>query len=462
MTSRFWVVGAGLLLLLSAGLVGCQTSPDAIGGTAELLPGTASVVAEASSDPVVPKSTATPAELPASVSHKFSGFTDDGDPFLGNPDAPVLIEEFSSYQCPFCALYFRETYARLTTTYADTGQIQYVFRDFPLPDQQQAVLAAEAANCVGEIAGAEAFWQMHDVLFAQQNVWAGRDNAIDIIERYVVQMGVDTVAFDQCIDSPATRAEIEADAAEGRQRGVSGTPTFFINGQLVVGAQPFEMFANIVDPLVKGNAGAMGAAQTPTAPFPTPTPAVVLPVDAVRTLGEPDAPVTIVEFSDYQCPFCLRYFNETLPQIKANLIDTGRVRYEFKDFPLASLHPQAPQAHAAARCAGEQAAYWEMHDALFARQSEWSAMDDPAPLLKELATGLGLDTTLFDSCLDSAKWASSIESEVNEGLSLDVSGTPTFFINGFPVVGAREYALFEYAVQLAEQGTLGDVYQPVE
>lgn len=444
MKPKYWIVG--LMLLLGVSLIGCQTQADL--GESE--------TEESASQPA-----ATPVKQSTSASARFSGFTDGGDPFQGNPDAPVLIEEFSSYHCTFCALYFRETYARLTATYADSGQIQYVFRDYPLPNQQQSILAAEAASCAGETGGADAYWNMHDLLFTHQSTWSGTENTTEIFKSYAVQLGLDSVTFNQCLDSHATLAEIEADAAEGRQRGVSGTPTFFVNGQLLVGAQPFEVFANIIEPLVIGNASALSA-QPSAVPFPTPTPAALLPVDMERVLGDPDAPVTIVEFSDYQCPFCLRYFNETLPQIKANLIDTGRVRYEFKDFPLVSIHPQAPKAHAAARCAGDQAAYWEMHDVLFADQPEWSTLADPVPLLKELAAGLGLDTTAFNTCLDSDKWASAIEAEINEGLGLGLSGTPTFFINGYPIVGAREYALFEYAVQLAEQDKLGDAYQPTE
>lgn len=107
----------------------------------------------------------------------------------------------------------------------------------------------------------------------------------------------------------------------------------------------------------------------PTEPSGGPTPASITPASDAMVLGDPGAPVTIVEFSDYGCPYCANYSEETWPQIRTDLVDTGRVRYVFKDFPLTSLHPKAPQAHAAARCAGDQGAYWDMHDRLFEEQS---------------------------------------------------------------------------------------------
>jgi protein-disulfide isomerase len=176
-------------------------------------------------------------------------------------------------------------------------------------------------------------------------------------------------------------------------------------------------------------------------------------------LGEPDAPVTIVEFSDYQCPYCASYVADTWPKIKSEFIDTGRVRYVFKDYPLPGLHPRAPQAHAAARCAGDQGAYWSMHHRLFEEQSKWGSGSNPGTIFEGFAADLGLETSRFQTCLESGKWDDAVDKDVSEGASLGVRGTPTFFVNGYPLVGAQPLETFEQAVQLAEEGALGEVYQ---
>lgn len=388
------------------------------------------------------------------------GFTDSGDPFKGDPNAPVVIEEFSSYQCPYCVRYFNETYGQILDAYVNTGQALYIFRDFPLAGKHLSVPSAEAASCAGELGGADAFWGMHDLLFADQATWSGGD-AEDGFKQFAQALGLDVNAFTECMASDHQEAAIQADAAEGSQRGVRGTPTFFVNGQPLVGAQPFAAFAQAIDQALGGQA--QTGAETPPeerTPYPTPTPATIAPVEESRVLGDPDAPVTIVEFSDYQCPFCARYFTETWPQLKANFIETGRVKYIFKDFPLTSIHPQAVKAGEAARCAGEQNAYWDMHDLLYTGQAAWSGNAGAAELFKDYAAELGLDAGAFDTCLDSGRWEEAVMGDLNEGLSLGVTGTPAFFIDGYPIRGAQPYELFEYAIQLAEQGILGNAYEP--
>jgi protein-disulfide isomerase len=177
------------------------------------------------------------------------------------------------------------------------------------------------------------------------------------------------------------------------------------------------------------------------------------------SLGDPNAPVTIVEFSDYQCPFCTSYVLQTWPQLKAEFVDTGRVHYVFKDFPLTNIHPQAPKAHEAARCAGEQGAYWEMRDHLFGRQAEWGGISDHVAEFKTFAADLGLETSAFDACLDTGRWAGGVSADVAEGVRLGVRGTPTFYIDGYPLVGAQPLETFQYAIGLAEEGELDEAYR---
>jgi protein-disulfide isomerase len=140
-------------------------------------------------------------------------------------------------------------------------------------------------------------------------------------------------------------------------------------------------------------------------------------------MGKKDAPVTMIEFSDYQCPFCKRFFETTLPTLKAEYIDSGKVRYVFRDFPLDQIHPHARKAAEAAQCAGDQGKYWEMHDLLFQNQQALQVES-----LKAHARSLRLNATAFDSCLDRAEYAAEVQKDFDDGVAVGVRGTPSFFI----------------------------------
>lgn len=192
-------------------------------------------------------------------------------------------------------------------------------------------------------------------------------------------------------------------------------------------------------------------------PAPTQEPEVVVSLNDDPVKGNSDAPVTIIEFSDYQCPFCGRFFKTTLPEIEREYIKSGKVKYVFRDFPL-EFHKQAPKASEAANCAGDQGKYWEMHDKLFENQS-----DLKLEKLKQYATEIGIDSKSFDTCLDSGKYAGEIEKDLEDGKRAGVSGTPSFFIGksqkdkteivGKRVVGARPYQAFKQVIDqlLSEQ-----------
>lgn len=161
----------------------------------------------------------------------------------------------------------------------------------------------------------------------------------------------------------------------------------------------------------------------------------VAPDDPVR--GDRSASITIVEFSDYQCPFCSR-INPTL----AKVLETygNKVKIVFKDFPLPN-HAEAPKAAEAAHCAAEQGKYWEMHDAMFANQRALGV-----PALKQAAAGLGLDAAKFARCLDSGQYASKVAAGAAQGEKLGVNSTPTLYINGRPVIGAQPFEVFKAAI----------------
>jgi protein-disulfide isomerase len=154
-------------------------------------------------------------------------------------------------------------------------------------------------------------------------------------------------------------------------------------------------------------------------------------------LGPATAPVTIVEFGDFQCPFCKRA-QPTLKQVLAKY--GNKVRLVYMDFPL-SFHKNAMAAAEGARCANEQGKFWPFHDQLFADQSKLDPSD-----LKQIAKKLGLDTKRFDACLDKDKYRSAIEADVKEGGELGVEGTPAFFINGRPLSGAQPFGQFAQVI----------------
>jgi protein-disulfide isomerase len=168
--------------------------------------------------------------------------------------------------------------------------------------------------------------------------------------------------------------------------------------------------------------------------------------DPARVRGDSKAPVTIVEFADFQCPYCKKAqgtLNDLL--IKYH----GQLRLAYRDFPLGALHPQAQMAAEASRCAGEQGKFWEYHDALFADQ----AMLNQAALV-ETAQSLGMDRKLFESCLATGKFKAQIEQDVQDGAKAGVAGTPGFFINGVFVNGAQPAAEFEKIID-GELAALG-------
>ncbi len=169
--------------------------------------------------------------------------------------------------------------------------------------------------------------------------------------------------------------------------------------------------------------------------------------------GDPNAPVTIIEFSDFQCPFCSRFYQQTLPQIEKDYIDTGKVKFVYRDLPLDSLHPNARPAHIAAECADEQGKFWEFHDVLFEKQSEWNrlAAADLQSTLNQYASDLGLQSTSFENCLKSEKIADEVNKDSLDAARVGATGTPAFFIgnekDGFiKLTGAQPYPSFQAAI----------------
>lgn len=204
----------------------------------------------------------------------------------------------------------------------------------------------------------------------------------------------------------------------------------------------------IISLLMGISAGCGSITPEPPTIAPTPTwPSLTAEGDPVK--GSPDAPVTIIEYSEYQCPFCARFVQETLPLIEENYITTGKVRLIFRNFP---VHQQAVFAAGAAVCAQEGDEFWQMHDTLFAQQGEWSGNPDFMELFEGYAQDIGLDTEQFTSCLipeegKEPEWLEKLKKDFEAGQEAGVQGTPSFFISDQSIVGAQPFEVFQEAIE---------------
>jgi len=169
--------------------------------------------------------------------------------------------------------------------------------------------------------------------------------------------------------------------------------------------------------------------------------------------GNPDALITIVEFSDFQCPFCAKFHKDTLPLLEKNYISTGKVNFVYRDFPIVSIHPNAVPAALASECADDQGKFWEIHDMIFENQRSWQGLQpsQSANLFKEYAAELGLNVDEFNSCVDSGKYLNEIQNDLNDGREYGVTGTPGFFVGnaeiGFTkLIGAQPFSSFQRVI----------------
>ncbi len=190
-------------------------------------------------------------------------------------------------------------------------------------------------------------------------------------------------------------------------------------------------------------------AQAPSAPAPETQ--TTVSIEGGMTKGDKNAKLTLVEFTDYQCPFCSRHLRDTFPQIENEYIKTGKVRYVLREFPLESIHPQAVKAAEAAACAGDQGKYWEMHDRLFANQNALASAQLPGH-----AEAISLDPTKFKTCLEGGKFTAKVRKDLTDAQKYGATGTPTFFIGLTDpksseikavrkIIGAQSYTAFKDA-----------------
>lgn len=166
--------------------------------------------------------------------------------------------------------------------------------------------------------------------------------------------------------------------------------------------------------------------------------------------GNADAPLTIIEFSDFQCPFCMKFHSETLPLIEQNYIETGKVKFVYRDFPIESIHPNAVPAALASECADEQGKFWQFHDMLFNNQELWAKQDSikSSQTFMTFAEKLSMNMDIFGTCLSTAKYSDEINKDLQDGRSYGITGTPGFFVGnddlGFvKIQGAKDFSVFQ-------------------
>ncbi len=328
-----------------------------------------------------------------------------------NSGAPVKVVEFFDYQCPFCGSTIPALEAALKN---QSTKVEWILKHNPLPIHPDSMLAHQAALAAGEQGK---FWEMHDLLFAHQR----KVKLQDLVE-YARQLHLDVPHFRERLESGYYKPMIEQDMALAKALGVTATPTFFVNGQKLVGVQTAERFQSAME----------GTSPGPADKNLPSVSSLDLSHSPVR--GAPDAPVTIIEFSDLQCPFCAR----TVPALQEVMKQyPTEVKWIFKNFPL-SFHADSELAHRAVVAAGEQGKFWDMHDLIFAEQKAIKKDD-----LLQKARSLNLDMTKFAADLESYKTAKQVNADKKEGDALSVSGTPTFFINGKEYSGAMTAEKFE-------------------
>jgi protein-disulfide isomerase len=391
-------------------------------------------------------------------------------PVRGAADAPITIVEWADFQCPFCGR-AEETLRRLASDYPD--KIRFVWRDLPLPFHQHAMPAAIAARAAGKQGK---FWAMHDRLMAEQGAGeGGLDRAA--LEKDGSELGLEMKRFRAALDADNGKAAIDDDTKAGAKIGALGTPTFFINGKPIRGAQPYETFKARIDAELKIT-DAMLAKGTPRAriypalmkdaqAFKIPTAkgeqeqggddapgpeadAQVYPVKPgdAPARGPADAPLVMIVFSDFQCPFCKRV-EPTLANLEKHY--GKKLRVVWKNHPLP-FHNNAAIAAEAAMAAGAQGKFWQMHDKLFDNNT---ALDRDS--LEQYAAALNLDLARFKADLDTGRFKTRIEADAKEGSDVGVNGTPAVFINGRKIAGAYPLETFQKVAdqELAKLGGAG-------
>jgi len=377
------------------------------------------------------------------------------DAVWGSPVAPVTLVIFSDFQCPFCSR-AHPTVRQLEQRYGP-DKLRVVFKHNPLPFHNDALPAALAAQAVYELAGPEAFFAYADMLFRGQRALTDAN-----LLQWAADVGVERNAFLRMVGSREVHAKIDDDIALARTLGLSGTPSFMINGARLVGAQPSEEFEKLIDQeltatkdlsgqgvpasdlygrRVEANYQAPEARRDldddrPTRPEVPDTTVWKVAVGKSPVRGPADALVTIVEFSDYQCPFCKRG-QKTIDQVIQRY--GSKVRVVFKHNPLPFHQRAMPAAIFASEARAQKGdkGFWDATDRLF----------DHAPALEDedlldIARDMKLNVPRVKLALSKESHKSAIQTDMDLADDVEARGTPAFYINGRKLSGAQPIEKF--------------------
>ncbi len=370
--------------------------------------------------------------------------------YFGAPAAPVKIVGLLSMQCPFSARAF-ETLQQLVAS--NPGQVQVVIKHLPLQMQQQSEPAARAVEAAARQGQGI---QMMELLFENLNRFRDGDFE-DLAAELAGDLGLNVPQFQSNFHDSSTALRVETDQKLAQDLGIRGTPNFFVNGAVITGAQPLSRFKEALDEQKRKvdelrrdgipeeglySAAVMANFQAPEQPEPEPDPEPeitiidgdALSIDNSYTRGPDDAPITIYEFSSFQCPFCARGAS-TIKEILKEYPDD--VRLVYKSFPL-TFQQESAEAAAAAHAAGNQEKFWEMYDLLYQNQRRFTEDN----IFEELARELNLDIETFHSDRQSPAVIQQVDDEAAAGSSIGVRGTPAYVINGEFHTGAQPIANF--------------------
>ena len=448
--TRTWVLFALLALLTSMLACGHAVAPGPSDATKETI--NLGAAAPAPGPAFVASMPANEADLPIPIRAD--------DPTRGNRNAFVTLVVFSDFQCPFCAK-VAETLEQLSVRYGPDS-LRIVFKHQPLPFHDKATMTAEVAANVMQLGGSTAFWAFHNIAFARQSSLSEQEAIA-----WAVEVGINEQALRANLAQHRGQSKVAEDVAIAKAVGVVGTPCSFVNGALVSGAQPLSSFVEVIDAelekakslatrgvkrdavygrMLTTNLEAKEAidaaakakkAERDDDDEPAATTIYKVAVGSAPVRGPATALVTIVEFSDFQCPYCSRV-GVTLERIRKEYGD--KVRFVWKDTPLP-FHPRALPAANFARSAKAQkgnAGFWTAHDKLFAEQRYLEDAD-----LEKLAKVLGLNPQVTMAAVRNNTFKAQIDADVQQGKSVGVNGTPHFVINGRRLVGAQPFEKFK-------------------
>jgi len=354
----------------------------------------------------------------------------------GSSAAPITILLFTDFESFPCA----RSADVLSNLLAQSKNVRLIFKHAPAATNTNALLAHEASLA----AGAQGkFWEMHETLFANQTHLTRAD-----LLAYARALALDLPAFQQALHNHTYRPIVERDLAEAKGLGVTTTPTFFVNGRRLVGPQGYASLGAVIETLLAG----LPPSQRVPEEIVASGPAQAISLERAPTRGPAAAPVSLVEFSDFECPYCA----EIAPVVQQLLAAyPTQVRFAFKHYPLP-MHKESPLAHEAALAAGEQGKFWEMYDLLFAGQDKLTRDD-----LVAKAKQLNLDVPRFTADLDSHRFKPQVDADRQEGNRLGVDGTPFFFINGHAISGGVGLADFKKLIEAALKEAAGPNMTPV-